>query len=185
MFDLKLLNLTVYFSPNFIDNFFASLDCEMSCLDYVIKAGERELGVNVAPVEPNVPYEKWEYSATVGFEIGLEIEHRMVVQRHGHGHIVEARSVALEIFDRVSVSVENKWIVVHLARGEGGVLEKIIIVGIHAGNHILSGVSGDEVHEHRFFSAGERLLGRKHNLEEYSLVFETAEHGSPEKYIVV
>ena len=66
---------------------------------------------------------------------------------------MEARSVALVVFYRIDVGVEDVGIVADLFRVLRPPLEEVVIVGIDAGQHVLARAVEQQARQHRFLAA--------------------------------
>ena len=89
-----------------------------------------------AAVGPDVPGEERPDGARIVTQEMLEVEEPPVVERCHDAHLLEGGGVALVVFDGVGVGVEDVGAHADGARGVRGSLHEVVVVGIHAGNHV-------------------------------------------------
>ena len=137
-------------------------------------------------IEPYVPHEERIDNLGETAQVAVEVENVVVVEGDSHADIVERRGVALQVLDGIGVGVEDVWAVDNLLRGGRGLLDKIVVVGIDAGNHITAHAVGHEPHERRLLATVELAGARgEHHLEVVAVGLEAREDSAPEEHVVV
>ena len=110
----------------------------------------------------------------------------MVVEGNHDTGFVQRWRIALQVFNGVSVGVEDVRIGCYLLRHLGGALHEIVVISVHAGNHVTSYLVHQQIHQHRLFASIKTFHARgQHHLEIPGVVFEVTQDRSPEKYVVV
>ena len=102
----------------------------------VIKVEHRKLLITAIAIAPDVPSEKWPNDFGIELEECFEIEESPIVERCHDADIMERGSIALKILNGIHISVKYIRILTNLLRHERGSLHEIIVVCIHASNHI-------------------------------------------------
>ena len=155
-------------------------------LDDTQKVGERELTVVGCAVVPDVPDEERIDGAGILPQILLHVEDAVIVERHGNTDLVERGSVALHVLDGVGVGVEDVRIGDDGARRLGLALDEVVVVCVDTGDHALSGLAGEQAHEHCFLAPLEMLHPRwQHDLEVERVALKLTEDLPPEEDVVV
>ena len=158
-------------------------DGEIAHLDDREEIAHRELAVMGRAIEPYVPHEERIDNLGETAQIAVEVENLMVVEGDSHADIVERRGVALQVLDGIGVGVEDVWAVDNLLRGGRGLLDKIVVVGIDAGNHITAHAVGHEPHERRLLATVELAGARgEHHLEVVAVGLEVREDSAPKEH---
>ena len=163
-----------------------SAETEVAKLDDVVKIGDGKLAVMGCAVEPDAPHKKGENGLGVEPEKLGKVEDGVVVECHGHAHVVERRAIALVVLDGVDIAVEHVGIGYHLVRSGRGPLHEIVVVGIYTGYQVVAGLAFEQIHQHRFLAALEFARTRgQHHLKIACVVFKTTEHRAPEEHVVI
>ena len=142
------------------------------------------MGIVACAIDPYRPDEKRKDNLGELSEILTEIEDAVVVQRHGHTDIVKRRGVALVVLYGIDIGVEHVGALQYLLRRVGAALQKVVVVGIDAGNHAIAELRS-EVHQHRLLASRQVELRGQHHFKVAMLVLELAEHRAPEIDVVV
>ena len=121
----------------------------------IVEVGDGEEVVLPPPIEEDVPQKEGVDDLTIATQEGIEVEDLAVVEGHRDTHIVEARSIALVVFYRIDVGVEDVRIVADLFRVLRPPLEEVVVVGIDAGQHVLARAVEQQARQHRLLAARE------------------------------
>ena len=182
---LQLHHLAAHFVPHVGDAVGRVLHGEMPGLDGLVEVGDGEFGVVGRAVVPDAPHEEGEDGQRVLLHVFLEVEHLVVVERHHHTHVVKRGRVTLVVLDGIDVGVEDVGVAHDVLRCLCGPLHEEVVVGVHAGYHVLAHLVAHEVHEHLFLALGQTHLRGQHHLEVVLVVLKLAQHRAPEEHVVV
>jgi len=185
VFALELPCLPCHLAAQLLYVRISRMESEVAHFYGMVEIGDGELSVNSFPVEPYAPHEQREDGLAVKAQVLPEVEYRLVVQRYGDTHVVQALGTALQVLYGIGIGVEHVGIVVYGARHRRGALKEIVVVGVHAGNHALAGIARYQVHQHRALALRQRVARRQHHFEVTVCVLELAQCRAPEEYVVV
>ena len=160
-------------------------DIHLSQVNHTIEVADGELGVITLAISPYRPEKQGIDDFGELTEEVHKIEEGMVVHRHHHTHRVEALGIALVVFYRIDITMENIGIVEHQRGIVGCPLHQIVIVRIHTGNHILTYSLFHQAHDGRLLAPGEHVAGREHHLKKEAIVLQTCQYSAPKEHIVI
>ena len=109
----------------------------------------------------------------------------MVVQGSHDTDLVQPFRVAVIVLDGVGVGLHHVGTLDDVLGSMGTSLQEVIVIAVHAGNHVLAQLLAELVHQYGFLAFGQRCLGRQHLFEVTGVVFIFREDGSPERNIIV
>ena len=114
------------------------------------------------------------------FQKRLKVEDAAVVERGRNAHVVERTCVALVVLNGVNKGVEHLGRVTHLLRSGRASLHQVIVVRIHASNHIRPQL----ISQCNLLPLTQRRLGGEHNFKIVLLRLQRSEQVAPERHIV-
>lgn len=151
----------------------------------VVEGGEGKVIVAAAAMEPDEPYEEFVNDFGILTQVLLEVEEVAVVEGCHHADVVEGRGIALVTLDGIGVGVYDVGVLKH-PNGTGCLaLKQIVEVGIDTGNHAGSQGLSEFVHHGGFLAAIEVGAAGQHHFEGGVVVFELAQHATPEEDVVI
>ena len=183
---LQLFNPLSHLAPNILNYLFSLFYREVSGFDDLVEIADGEVAIFRSAIVPNAPDEEREDSLRILPQIFGTVENRVVVQRDSHAHLAQRLGIALQVLDGIGIGVEDIGIANQFFRSWRDTLNEIVVVSIHAGNHVLSCALRQHVHDGRLLATLQLTHPcRQENLEIAGIVLETAEHRPPEKDVVV
>lgn len=111
---------------------------EVIDLHDVIEVEHGESRVLPISVSPYIPHEERPYRLRILLHEHLEIEDVAIVECGHYANVVERWSIASEVFYGIYIRMENIGVLAHHFGGWCSALHEVVVIGIYAGNHIVS-----------------------------------------------
>ena len=149
--------------------------------DGVHEVHNTELVVPASAVHPDVPYKQRPHDLAVFLHVCFQIEHFAVVQRGSCAGTVQTLGIALIVLYGIDIGMEHILVVTKFLAQWCLALQKPVVIGIHACNH----VGPEVIHQGSLLALAKGGSGGQHDLETDSIRLVLVQYIAPEGYVII